>query len=79
MTDLPDGTYLKNLQTGEFRPIKLACEPSEADVPDGEQLFLRDQGEWIGVIQAKTDAHLERLRQIGADLWAAIDDYEAGL
>ena len=81
MTDaIKNGSYaIRNLQTGEIRPVKLACDPCDAMIQPDEKLLLREDGHWVEVLQIRVHPLVARLRDIEADIAALVDELEEAL
>lgn len=66
-----EGTYaLRELQTGRITPQDLYCQPDKAEVPDGMQLVVMEDGAWLPY---RRQTREEKLMDIRAYLDAAIE------
>ena len=69
MNGIPDGLYLKNIESGEYFPTGGGCDVDKAEIPEGYALFSHKQGEWEEVVKRQPDPFLLKLHRLQESLF----------
>ena len=70
-----DGIYaLRELHTGKITHQELYCDPDVAEVPDGFQLIVKEDGEWIPYRQQTRADKLMDIRAFAERIIELVDE-----
>ena len=73
---IPDGLYLKNVETGEYHITGGGCDADKAEIPDGYALFECVDGKLTEYEKKQPDPFLLKLYRLQDSLFSVAHQLE---